>query len=106
MAKRRITRLARRDLLGIGRYTRARWGKEQRDRYLGQLYRRFDDLGDDPYLIGSVACDELRPGYRRFHEGRHMIFFRVRPSRWVEIIRVLHDRMLPELHLFENDDDD
>jgi plasmid stabilization system protein ParE len=34
----------------------------------------------------------------QFHEGKHVIFYRVSKQGTVEIIRVLHERMLPDLH--------
>jgi type 1 fimbriae regulatory protein FimB len=33
----RLTQLALTDLRSIGRYTQTTWGREQRDRYLGEL---------------------------------------------------------------------
>jgi len=47
------------------------------------------------------ACDDIRPGYRKYHVGRHLIFYRESPEG-LEIIRILHDRMDIETHL---DDD-
>jgi hypothetical protein len=43
----RLTRLARRDLAEIGRYTAGRWGALQRDRYLEALFDEFQRLADE-----------------------------------------------------------
>jgi toxin ParE1/3/4 len=97
MSEFRLTNAAEADLLGIGRYTRERWGEAQCRRYLTQLDERFHMLADNPAL--GTASDDIRPGYRRFPEGSHVIFYRSVESGLVEIVRVLHERMLPENHL-------
>jgi toxin ParE1/3/4 len=43
------------------------------------------------------ACDDIRPGYRRYAEGSHIIFYREVRSD-IEIVRVLHGRMDPDRH--------
>ena len=96
MAGFRLTKAARRDLVEIARYTLERWGDEQRVRYLTQLDARFRWLAKHPKL--GLASDEIKPGYWRCHEGRHVIFYRV-VTKSVEIVRILHDRMLPKRHL-------
>jgi toxin ParE1/3/4 len=42
-------------------------------------------------------CDDIRPGYCKYHVGRHLIFYR-QVSDGLEIVRVLHDRMDVETH--------
>lgn len=96
MARFRLTKAARRDLVEIARYTLERWGDAQRVRYLTQLDARFHWLAAHPQL--GVASDQIKPGYWRCHEGRHVIFYRI-DSKGIEIVRVLHDRMLPTRHL-------
>ncbi len=96
MAKFRLTKAARADLGEIARYTLERWGDHQRKRYLSQLDARFRQLARNP--THGIASDEIRPGYWRCSEGRHVIFYRIEDGT-VEIIRVLHARMLPERHL-------
>jgi toxin ParE1/3/4 len=53
-------------------------------------------VADNPAL--GKACDELFPGLRRIPEGSHVVYFREVGGE-VEILRVLHERMLPERHL-------
>jgi toxin ParE1/3/4 len=43
-------------------------------------------------------CDAIRSGYWRASEGRHVIFY-VFSKQSLDVIRVLHERMLPERHL-------
>ena len=91
----RISRAARQDLLRIGRFTERRWGKAKRNHYLGQLDEAFALIGKND-SIGNI-CDEIYPGYRKFPEGSHVIYYRV--TDMVEIIRILHERMDPDLYL-------
>jgi toxin ParE1/3/4 len=44
--------------------------------------------------------DEISPGMRRLESGRHVVYFR-EASAGVRIVRILHQRMLPEGHMFE-----
>jgi toxin ParE1/3/4 len=91
-----ITRAARRDLIAIGHFTLERWGEEQCVRYLSQLDARIRSLVRDSKL--GRPCGPSLPGYWRCQEGRHVIFFR-RDGKQVTVVRVLHERMLPERRL-------
>jgi len=91
------------DLQGIGRYTRKRWGLEQARRYLGELDSCFHRLAECPEL--GQRAENTRPDLRLFRQGRHVIYYR-RTEYGIRVIRVLHERMLPELHLQGNDNED
>ena len=99
MPRFRLTVQARADLRDIGRYTQQTWGRDQRNRYLARLDEAFHRLAREPHL--GRACEEIRAGYRKYHVGRHLIFYRESVAG-VDIIRILHDRMDIEAHL---DDD-
>jgi toxin ParE1/3/4 len=90
MVRYRLTGAARQDLAEIGRYTQRRWGVAQRRTYLRRLDARMDFLID--HRQNGIARDDVRPGYRSFHEGRHLIFYRDAADT-IEIVRILHDRM-------------
>jgi toxin ParE1/3/4 len=90
-----FSRLAERDLLSIGEYTMRTWGSAQADRYLSELDERCRLLAVNPEL-GSL-CDHIRPGLRSIEKGRHAIFYRWGASG-VYVVRILHQRMLPERH--------
>jgi toxin ParE1/3/4 len=94
----RLTQRARQDLRAIGRYTQSTWGSEQRDRYLSRLDAAFYLLAEEPKR--GRACDDIRLGYRKYHVGRHLIFYR-QSSTGLEIIRILHDQMDVETHIDE-----
>jgi toxin ParE1/3/4 len=84
------------DLKSIARFTLKSWGREQRNIYLSKLDESFHILAEQPH-IGN-ARDDIRKGYRVYHVGRHLIFYRQK-STAIEIIRILHDRMDVEIHL-------
>lgn len=86
----RLSNLAKLDMITIGRYTQANWGREQRNLYLQQLDTAFHLLARDPGR--GQQCDDIRPGYRKYSIGRHVVFYRA-TDVGVEIVRILHDRM-------------
>ncbi len=91
-----LTGQAKEDLKSIGRYTQETWGREQRNKYLAALDKCFHRLAETPGL--GRACDEIREGYRRLYEGRHVIFYHP-VADGIEIVRVLHGSMDIESHL-------
>lgn len=95
----RLTELAKQDLRSIGRYTQQTWGREQRNIYLSKLDASFHLLAHSPTL--GRACDDIRDGYRKYHIGRHLIFYR-EADEGIVIIRILHDRMDVEAHFDED----
>lgn len=89
---------AKADLRSIGRYTQATWGREQRNRYLAQLDAALHLLAEESER--GRACEEIRPGYRKYRVGRHVVFYRTFPTG-IEVIRVLYDSMDVESRLAE-----
>lgn len=71
MAQFSLTKAAIDDLREIGRYTQEHWGREQRRLYLSQLDLCFHALADNPNQ--GKRCDQVRPGYRKYPAGRHVI---------------------------------
>ena len=92
-----LTKQALEDLREIGRYTQARWGREQRRHYLALLDRCFHALAENPNQ--GQWCDEIRSGYRKFPSAQHVVFYREEAAGIIKIIRVLHERMDLEVHL-------
>jgi toxin ParE1/3/4 len=90
-----LTAAAHADLVDIADRTFERWGEHQEHKYIGDLYRRFADLAANLNL--GRACDEIRQGLRRIGQGSHVVYFRAAGEE-LEIVRVLHERMLPEKH--------
>ena len=60
-------------------------------------------LADNPAL--GRTCDDVRPGLRRMESGRHVVFYR-EDAGGILVSRILHQRMLPERHVIDGEDDE
>ncbi|MBT4092006.1 MAG: type II toxin-antitoxin system RelE/ParE family toxin [Deltaproteobacteria bacterium] len=92
----RLTPAADQDITDIWRYTSETWGFVKANSYLGQLEKCLINLVDQPGL--GKKRDEIREGYRSFHIGQHMIFYRQNLKKQIEVVRVLHERMDHKIH--------
>lgn len=86
-----LTAAARKDILDIGRFTAEKRGKRQRDRYLKQLDNAFKLLARQPDI--GLDADDIKPGYKKFSEGSHLIFYRAGTESKIVVIRILHNSM-------------
>lgn len=93
----KLSRKAKADLKSIALYTEREWGRDQRNHYILQFDQCFHLLGENPNL--GQNCDEISPSYRQHPQGCHIIFYRLDTEDGVEIIRILHNRILPKGHL-------
>jgi toxin ParE1/3/4 len=98
----RLSRRAEADLLAIGAYTLRTWGDDQSIRYIDDLEACCRMLADNPAL--GRACDDVRADLRRMESGRHVVFYR-EDAAGILVSRILHQRMLPERHAIDDDDD-
>ena len=78
------------DLEAIWLYTLKRWGAEQADTYVSSIIDRFAWLAE--HLQAGKPRDEIKPGYRSFPQGSHLIFYTIREGL-IEIIGVVHQSM-------------
>lgn len=92
-----LTAAARKDIIDIGHFTAAKWGKRQRNIYLKQLDDAFKLLARQPE-IGRDA-DDIKPGYKKFSQGSHIIFYRAGKEARIVVIRILHNSMDVDQHL-------
>lgn len=92
-----LTVAARQDLIEIGRFTAEKWGARQRNKYLKQLDEAFHLLARQPE-IGKPA-DSVKPGYRKFGQSNHVIFYREGTDSKIIVVRILHSSMDVERHL-------
>ncbi|WP_414122692.1 type II toxin-antitoxin system RelE/ParE family toxin [Corynebacterium nuruki] len=92
----RLTPAAQRDLSSIWDYTEDRWDTEQAETYLNDIRAAVERLADVPDR--GRPCPDIREGYRRYAVGSHLIFYRTSHAR-IDIVRILHQRMDPTLHL-------
>ncbi len=86
----RVTPRAVEDIKSIGRYSLKQWGREQRDKYLRNLEKRFSWLADNPYL--GEHCPEIEEGYYFYPQGAHLVFYLICDDG-IDIIGVPHKRM-------------
>ena len=98
----RLSRLARRDLDDIRRYTLDTWGRDQWLKYYRGLVRAFKDIMANP----DGGCDRslFAPGLRSVDYEKHVIFFaRVSAAENAPVIlRIVHQRRnMPALTYFE-----
>ena len=93
----KVTRKAQADLILVGQFTEKEWEKTQRNSYLKQLDRCFNQIAETPEI--GTSCEYIKAGYRKFPQGSHVIFYRLDNKSTVEIVRVLHKRMDVNLKL-------
>jgi toxin ParE1/3/4 len=90
------TEEAENDLFEIAAYTWTEWGEEQVVKYLALLRETCEDTIPRKHRFARSVPQ--RPELRRWRCERHVIYFRKLEDGF-EIVRVLHDRMLPSKHL-------
>lgn len=78
------------DLEDIWDYTVRRWGLDQAEFYIRQMWQHIDDAARRP-TVGR-ACPEVRAAYYKCASGSHILFYR-RIDGDVDIVRILHKRM-------------
>ena len=86
-----LTNKAKSDLKDIALFTERRWGRKQRNVYLRQFDTTLGRLAENPEL--GKTCDEIRPGYRKFPQTSHVIFYQKMNNQPLLIIRILHKSM-------------
>jgi toxin ParE1/3/4 len=96
MRRLEFTPRARRDIEEIWEYSIEQFGLDKAGAYLRDIQRAAMTVTEDPRR--GLACDEIRPGYRKFSVGSHVLFFRASATR-VVIVRILHAPMNFDRHL-------
>ena len=76
-------------------YSLTEWGAKQTDRYIDDLTAAFALLANKPKA--GTLCENIRAGYRKYPVIRHVVYYR-ETAYGIEIMRVLHDRMLASRH--------
>jgi toxin ParE1/3/4 len=107
-----LTAAADRDVDAILRNSARVFGSHQRRIYATLMQQALDRIAKDPACLGSKPCDDLRAGLRSLHLARvaqrqgaaaHVIYYAAEQKgqggSLVKVIRVLHDRMDPEIHI-------
>lgn len=88
------------DFANILKWTTENFGARQARLYRDTLVQAIGELGNGPDVAGSKARDEIMLGLRTLHvarhgrRGRHFLLYRIAAGTIIEIVRVLHDRVL------------
>lgn len=91
MAEIRLTNKAVQDLAEIWEYTCEFWSENQADIYYETLISTCREIGIDPNL--GKSYDEITQGLLGVKTKRHIIFYRLMKEGYIEITRILHERM-------------
>lgn len=92
MANIRIQKAASVRLDDIYRYTRDRWGKEQADRYITDLFEAFEQIQSGDVPSRPIPAELGVRGYY-FRCGRHFVYWRPLANGDIGIVTILHERM-------------
>ena len=87
-----LTKEAAEDLFKIWEYTVDTWSEQQADKYYAQLTLSFKKIAEKPSKAGS-SYEEIYPGLKGKHVGKHVVFFLPRKDKPTLIVRILHERM-------------
>ena len=85
-----LSPLAQADIDTIWVGTVRMWGSDQAETYIRQINQHIKTIAAQP-TIGR-ECPEVRAGYRKYHSGSHVLFYRLTDAG-IDIVRVLHKRM-------------
>ena len=94
---------ARQDIKSIGRYTVAKWGKIQAEKYIEGLREQIKFIQRMP-AIGTDRSQELGGPFFSFLVGSHIIYY-VYDEKRINIIGILHQTMSPQIHLRQREID-
>jgi toxin ParE1/3/4 len=107
----RLGAAAERDFANILRWTRKRFGAEQARQYRDTMTLAIREFAQGPEVRGAKRRDDIMPGLYMLHvarhgrRGRHLLLYRQRDPRIVEIGRILHDSMDVRRHPLFSDDE-
>lgn len=91
MAEYKLTNKAVEDLNQIWEYTFYKWSEQQADNYYNLLLFNCQNIADNPSLRKNY--DGVSEELLGLRTNRHIIFYRKTSDSFVEITRILHDRM-------------
>lgn len=91
MAEFKLTKKAVEDLTKIWDYTFEVWSEKQADKYYKMLISNCQEIADNPDL--GKNYDVITHNLLGIKANRHIIFYRTINQNYVEITRVLHERM-------------
>ena len=91
MPKYKLTNKAVEDLSKIWDYTFEVWSEDQADKYYEILISTCQDIADNP-VLGKIY-EGVTESLLGMKTNRHIIFYRTLNENYVEITRIIHERM-------------
>jgi|SRR5690554_206800 len=91
MAEYKLTHKAVEDLSKIWDYTFEVWSEQQADKYYDGLISNCLEIAENPDL--GKNYDGISSQLLGLKTNRHIIFYRTLNENYVEITRILHERM-------------
>ncbi len=91
MAEYKLTNKAVEDLSKIWDYTFEVWSEQQADKYYDGIISNCQEIAENPEL-GKIY-DGISIQLLGMKANRHIIFYRTLNENYVEITRILHERM-------------
>jgi toxin ParE1/3/4 len=86
-----LSKKAIHDLRDIWSYTAQTWSENQADKYLHYLRILFEEIAASPGI--GKNYDFILTGISGHLAGKHIIFYRVKKTGTIQIIRILHGNM-------------
>jgi toxin ParE1/3/4 len=87
----KLTNKAVEDLTKIWEYTFEVWSEKQADGYYNTIISCCQEIADNPKL--GKTYEGVSESLFGMKTNRHIIFYRTVNENYIEIIRILHDRM-------------
>ena len=91
MAEYKLTNKAVEDLSKIWDYTFEVWSEKQADKYYVELILNCEEIAENPDL--GKSYEGISKQLLGMKANRHIIFYRTLSENYVEITRILHERM-------------
>ncbi|MBA3986458.1 MAG: type II toxin-antitoxin system RelE/ParE family toxin [Flavobacteriales bacterium] len=91
MAEYKLTNKAVEDLSKIWNYTFEVWSEQQADKYYEELISICQEIAVNQNL--GKTYEEISKQLLSMKANRHIIFYRTVNKNYIEITRILHDRM-------------
>ncbi len=91
----RLSPLAESDLEEIWLYTAETWSLDQADSYHRAIIKAIEGLASGRNIWQK---SNVLDGYWKYRVGKHIVFFRS-PDGFLDVIRILHERMDVNQHL-------
>ncbi len=92
-----LTNDAVKDLESIWNYTFENWSENQADKYYNLLINMCQNISENPNLGKNYP--EIRSDLKGLRVQSHIIFYRIKEEKPIEITRILYGRMDLKQHI-------